>query len=188
MTNTELIKISENQINEALTKINHWHKVFGFKTPARTNVAKKLSEQLPGKIPLIIASEFLAGNAHVLANQINENAKTFADYFLSPEIGHHLIEGLTFPKANRQNLFFIFLKSKLYYPRNQLRYRITEQIVKKNKIKFASHQLVSSNKLDQVIEMLVFGSYVGFYLAILNKINPNPIPWVDYLKGQLKKN
>ena len=36
-------------------------------------------------------------------------------------------------------------------------------------------------------EIIQLGAYTNFYLAMLNGINPAPIPWVDYFKEQLAK-
>jgi hypothetical protein len=36
-----------------------------------------------------------------------------------------------------------------------------------------------------VFETLLFGSYVNYYLALLNRTNPTPIPTVDYFKRRL---
>lgn len=182
-----LIKISEKQLKETLSKTNRLHVKFSVNNPTLKNPAKKLAKQLYGKMPINVASEFLSGNAHVFTNQIEENAKTFSNYFLLPELHHNLVEGLAFPKVGKQNLFFILFESKLYHPRNQIRYKITHQILTKNKIKYSSYQLTATSKFGQSLETLIFGSYVSFYLAMLNNINPTSIPWIDYLKVQLKK-
>ena len=183
----KLIKISDSAMNQALNVINRFQIKFGFSNPATKNPAKKIAGQITGKSVAIVASEFLAGNAQVFANQTNETGKTYASYFLIPELNHHLLEGLKYPHFNRQSLLFIFLLSKLYYPKNQLRYRITQSVVAKNKVRYESYQFLAMTKFEQVLEALLLSSYVTFYLAIINNINPNVIPWVDYFKDQLKK-
>lgn len=182
-----LIKITDDQIKSILLLIDKLRAKFGVEVVTKNNMAKKLALELQNKVPLIVASEFLGGNAHTLANQLNENAKNFATYFLIPELNHHLLEGLVFPKTNRQNLSFVFFESKLYQPKNQIRYKITRQVVAKNKIKCSAYKLTAATKIEQSLEALVFGSYLSFYLAVLNKVNPAKIPWVDYFKVQLKK-
>ena len=182
-----LIKVKPEQIKQSLKTLASFDKKFNVTIGQKSNSAKKFAQDLQDRIPIIIASEFLAGNAHIFTNQINENAKTFASYFLIPELNHHLLEGLTFPKANRNNLCFVFFESNLYHPKTQIRYRVTKQVVAKNKIKVLTYRLTAKDQLSQALEMLVFGSYTSFYLAVLNNINPSKIPWVDYFKYQLKK-
>ncbi|MBU1130899.1 hypothetical protein KJ840_02090 [Patescibacteria group bacterium] len=143
------------------------------------------SSKLKNKIPVIIASEFLQGNAHLMANQINESAKQLALYYSIPEINHHLLEGLTFPKANQKNLYFLFFLSKNYHQRNQKRYRITQQMLAKQKISCQQIEF-SGDKISQSMQMLKFGSLLSYQLAKINKVDPNKIPWVNFLKRKLK--
>lgn len=181
------LKVSSKEISNSLNTIEKFNKKFGVKAVLGANLAKELAISLANRVPVLVASEFLAGNAHVLNNQINENAKNYANFYLISEMNHHLLEGLTFPKGNGQYLSFVFFESKLYHQKNQVRYRVTKDVVGKNKIKFYSYHLSSNDKLAQAFEMLVFGSYFSFYLAILNQVNPSKIPWVDYFKNQLKR-
>ena len=183
----KLIPLTENEFNLALKKLKAWQCDFGVSQLVGKNQTKKLALALRERLPVIIASEFLAGNAHVFANQLNENAKTFANYFILPELNHHLLEGLILPKTNRQNFLFILLESELYFKKNQRRFQITKEILARNKIKFFSYQFVGTNSLEQILEGLSLSGYVSFYLAILNQINPASIPYVDFFKAKLKK-
>jgi len=150
-------------------------------------IAKKTANKIKNSIPIFVASEFLLGNAHILANQTNENGKNMAAWFAIPELNHHLMEGLSNPKTNRQNLIFIFINSRLYYARNQKRYKITQTVIQKNKMKFFEFMPKAQNKLLQSFEVLQWGSYLSYYLALANKTDPSPIPWVDYFKNALQK-
>lgn len=147
--------------------------------------AKEMAEILKDKIPLSIAAEFLSGNAHVLANQINENAKVMSFYFIIPELNHHLLEGLKNPETG--NFFFLFLSSNLYSERIRKRFFLTKEVVKKNGVGILEFKPLGRNKFSQILETLWFGSFLSFYLAIIYGINPSPIPWVDYFKHQLEK-
>lgn len=170
-----LLKIDEKEINQAIAPLNH-----------NDGTAKTFAEKLKNKIPIIVASEFLTGNAHIIANQINENAKTFATYFELPELNHHLMEGLKNPAANK-NLKFVLLNSSLYHPRNQKRYQILKEVLRKNKIDFIEYQPKAKTKFQQSMETLLFGSYVSFYLAMFYNLDPAPVPWVDFFKKRLGK-
>lgn len=151
----------------------------------KDNYAESFAAKLKNKIPVIVASEFLVGNAHIMANQINENSKTFATYFELPELNHHLMEGLKNPATNKKNLLFILLNSNLYLPRNQKRYKILKNVLAKNKIRFVEYSTKSKTKFLQSFETLIFGSYLSFYLAMDYNLDPSPVPWVDFFKKQL---
>jgi glucose/mannose-6-phosphate isomerase len=175
-----LIRFEEKNIREIINFLEKNKKQLEQK-------AKKLTYKIKNKIPIFVASEFLLGNAHIIANQTNENGKNIAAWFAIPELNHHLMEGLRYPKANQKNLIFVFLNSKLYHPRNQKRYRITEDVLKKNRIIHIEFKPQAKEKFLQSFEALQWGSYLSYYLALANKIDPSPIPWVDYFKHALKK-
>lgn len=180
-----LIQIKDKEVEDVRKVLKTSVNRYGSRISIKSNLAKQTAKKLYGKIPVLVASEFLEGNAHTMANQMNENAKNFSSYFLISELNHHLMEGLRYPKANSKNLFFLFINSDLYYQKNQKRYSITQDIVEKNRVGWAEFKPKSKSKLLQAFEVLSFGSYVGFYLAMLNGLNPAPIPFVDYFKEKL---
>ena len=74
------LKISDQELQEIINFLGGAVALFGLKVPSLKNPAKKLAYILYQQVPMVVASEFLTGNAHVLANQFNETAKTFANY------------------------------------------------------------------------------------------------------------
>jgi len=171
-----LLKIDEKEISRTIELLGR-----------KNNAAKNLAEKLKNKTPVIAASEFLLGNAHALANQINENAKCFAAYFELPELNHHLMEGLKNPAANRKNLVFLLINSGLYAPRNQARYKILKTVLAKNKINFLEYRPTAKTKFQQSWETLLLGSYLSFYLAMSYNLDPSPVPWVNFFKKELER-
>ena len=149
--------------------------------------AEKFAKSILNKIPIIIASEHLIGNAHIFQNQLNETAKNFSCYFSIPEICHHQFEGLGFPRELNKNIVYILLNSKLYHKRNQKRYKVMKEVLKKKKINFLEILAKNDDVWRQSMYILGLSSYVSFYLAYFNKIDPQPNPWVDYLKQKMKR-
>lgn len=168
-----------------ILKENNNH--FSVKVPFRKNLAKKFAKKILGKITILIAAEFLSGSIHIWQNQQHEISKNFGCYFLLPELNHHLIEGLSFPQQIKKDLIALFVKSKYYSSKIKDRIVITAEIFRKNKIDVIEYQCLTNKKLFQAFELIHFGSYVNFYLAILNNVDPTPIPWVDFLKKELEK-
>jgi glucose/mannose-6-phosphate isomerase len=118
---------------------------------------------------------------------MNENAKRFAGYFLIPELNHHLMEGMMLPKSNQKDLLFVLIESTLYDEQIQKRYKITQSILDKNRIAYQVYQCQEKTKLAQVGEILLLTSYMSYYSALLEGIDPTAIPFVDFFKEQLKK-
>jgi len=182
-----IINLSDKQAKGIIDFTKKTAKKFNAQKPPKVNPAKQIAHELFDKIPMIVSSEHLTGNAHTFANQINENSKTFSGYYLISELNHHLMEGLRFPKTNPGNIHFVFFESKLFHKSNQRRYKITQEILQKNKISYSVYQAGAKDAVLQSFEVLLLGSYVSFYNAMLHSIDPSPIPWVDYFKDQLGK-
>ncbi|MBI4553871.1 MAG: hypothetical protein HY710_16510 [Candidatus Latescibacteria bacterium] len=154
----------------------------GYSQLAGPNPALELAHQARLRMPIIVASEHLAGNAHIFANQWNENAKNFAAWFVIPELNHHLLEGLTAPAAVRKRLLVLMIESGLYDPRNRKRYGITTQVLRRQGIACQAVLARGETPLEQAFDLLLLGSYASFYQAVANRVNPTPIPWVDEFK------
>lgn len=180
------ISVTDADVAGVLRSIQQMQRTLGADVPEATNRAKQLAQQLKGKLPVFISSEFLEGAAHVFANQINENAKQFVARFPIPEMNHHLIEGLVHPADALPELMFVFITSSFYHPRNAIRHGVTEEIVRKQQIATTIVSLTAAKPLEQLFELLLLGSYTSLYLAVLNELDPSPIPNVNYLKDQLK--
>lgn len=172
------LNITDEQVNNAVEFLN----------TDKENIiesAKELAQKIKGSVPLLIASGFLEGNIHIIRNQINETAKNFSEFAVVPELNHHLMEGLKNPENKK--ITALFFLSSLYSEIIQKRLTLTKDVVEKNGIEHFKYNVKGENKLTQVLNVLSFGAYFSFYLAILYDQDPSVIPWVDYFKDQLKK-
>ena len=187
LTRLGFVEFSDEQMAGVLDYLGKVGKSFGLEAAQNENQAKKTASALVGKIPIICTGPFLAGNAHTFANQINENAKTFAAYFLLSEMNHHLLEGITKPANLKEKIKFVFLETNLYPEKIKVRIKITKEVLSKAGIGFVSYKLRAEDKVKTAFEALTLSSWVSFYLAVAYEIDPSPIPNVDYFKEQLKK-
>lgn len=147
--------------------------------------AKKIAKKLKNLAPIVVAGEFLEGNAHLFVNQLNETCKTFSEWHIIPEMNHHLLEGLKRPATIKKSLIFLFLESSLYSKRVAARFNITKKIVAKNEIKTVSLPVLGKNKPEQVLYAALLGSVISSELAKMYGEDPADIPWVDYFKKEL---
>lgn len=150
------------------------------------NPAKQLALFLKDKHPFIITAEFLKGFGNGFANQINETAKMISDYRYISELNHHLMEGLSRPDTLHQNGVFVFFLSHCYSQPIQKRFKITKDVVEKQKVATHEITLTGPNKISQVLEAFTLASFTTYYMAMLYDTDPVAIPWVDYFKEQLK--
>lgn len=186
-TQLGVLKISGKTIQQIVKTIAAYDTAYGVLTPEKENLAKQMAKKTIDRSVWYVGSEHLLGNAHIAANQMNENAKRISGFFPLPEINHHLLEGLVYPKTNSKNLLFVLVESDLYSDRVQKRYQVTQKVLTKNTIAYTSFASSETDPLLQVCECLVFFSYVSYYSGILKRIDPTPIPYVDFFKKEMGK-
>lgn len=175
-----MIDLKDEEMRQTITAMRRRKEVYA--ALADDNPALDLACRAFRRAPLIFASEHLSGNAHILANQWNENAKNMAAYFLIPELNHHLLEGLTGPSAVRKRLLAVLLDSDLYDPRNRKHHTLTRQVLEEQNVASFTIPAHGNTLLEQAFDLLLLGGYASFYQAVLSRINPSPIPWVDHFK------
>ena len=180
-----LFELKIEEMEDIIASMEIWDRELRPLVKVKHNKAKQLAIKLYDKQIVAIAAEFLIGNLRILRNQFSETGKNFASYLTLPELNHYSMEGLSFPKSNQKNLAFLFFDSELYHPRITKRARLTKVVARKNNITVVSHKLIGQNKLKQAFEMFQLGSWVSFYLGMLNQVNPAKITWVDWFKKKL---
>jgi len=185
VSKTGIISISEQDIDNITLAMKKVIEENNIKVSSEQNPAKKMAKKMFQKEIIIVPARHLKGAIHTFKNQMNENAKNLSHRHDIPELNHHLMEGLKFPKNNKQDLVFLFINSSLYPQRINQRFQITKDVVQKNNIKTLSWQATAKTKLSQTFEFIQFGAFVNFYLTMLYGIDPAPIPWVDYFKTKL---
>lgn len=181
-----IISLSDEKVRAVQVTIKQQLAKCSVEVKADKNPAKMLAYAMLDRRGILVGAEFLEGAVHVGANQINENAKAFADYKVIPEINHHLMEGLKYPKTNSHTHVMFFVNSKLYHPKNQKRMTITQELVDENGIETIAVEMTAKTKIEQVFETITLFAFAGYYLSMLEGIDPSPIPFVDSFKAKLK--
>ncbi len=178
--------ISKSEIQALVTSAQRAGHAYGVKRAAKSNPAKRLAIELHGKIPFLMGAEWTAGNLHTWANQLHENAKTMAVWDMLPDLNHHWLEGLRNRSITKQ-VQVVMVRDAEYHPRNLKRLTLTKKIIEDLGAKVSVVTPVGKTKLEKAIDLLAFGGYVSWYLSALRKVNPAPIPTVDWLKQKLAK-
>lgn len=171
-----LINISDQEVEDAIKQVRINQEYI-------KDQAIEMAKSIDGYIPVIFAAEFLNGNIHIMRNQFNETAKSFAAFSELPELNHHLMEGLKNPVEKK--LKIVFLDSELYSDKLKKRSELTKDVISKNNIEYLSYTPKANTKLGQVLETLSFGGYLSLFLALIYDQDPSVIPWVDYFKEKL---
>lgn len=182
-----LIKLTRSEKEMMMQAMSEVVDTCAIDVPAKENPAKEVAQALKGRPVMFVAAQHLVGCAHVLQNQVNETAKQFAVYYELPELNHHLMEGLTYPAGFFKKFVVVLLKSKFYHPSVQKRVPITADVFEKLGAEVVEYEARGSGRLEEAMELLQFGSFTSYYLAMLNRVDPKEIPYVNWFKAELKK-
>lgn len=182
-----VVEFEKEQIESIISQFRNNNQLYGTEINLESNQAKQVAEFFQNALPILISGGFLEGSCYAVRNPINENSKNMAFYFVLPELNHHLLEGLKYPESNKNNLRFLLVDSEFYSAEIKKRFELTKGVIEKNSLDTFTFKLHGQDKLTQAFELVHFGNWVSFYLAILNNVDPSPIPWVDYFKEQLSK-
>lgn len=183
----KLIKVSNAEIDRMGIAMGEVIDTCSVDVPSKENPAKTVAKSMKDSTIFLIGAEHLIGAIHVLSNSINETAKQFATYFALPELNHHLLEGLTYPKAFAPKSVALLLQSSLYNERTQKRVKVTADMLEQQGITVIEYGANGQDSLEELGEILQFGSFVSYYLAMQNGVKPENIPFVDAFKVAMNK-
>jgi glucose/mannose-6-phosphate isomerase len=180
-----LLNDKSADLKQALQILNKLSGNLAETTPRLSNPAKQLATKLWGHLLVIYGAEMLSEVAQRWKTQFNENSKTWAIFELFPELNHNAVLGYEFPPEVKGRIFVVLLHSVLFHPRCQLRYEVTAKLLAKSEIGHELVEAVGKTALAQVMSLVLFGDYVSFYLAMLNKVDPTPVDSIDFVKKYL---
>ena len=114
--------------------------------------------------------------------QMNENGKELAFRNVIPEMNHNEIVGWA---EAPENIFTVFLRSNLEYPKNRHRIDITHEVISLKTPKHMTIQAVGDNLVHQTLYFIHILDWVSLIRAEHKKIDVEEVRVIDYLKKQL---
>jgi glucose/mannose-6-phosphate isomerase len=154
-------------------------------SPQDRNQAKMLAGRLYGKIVIIYGAGILTDVARRWKTQINENSKQWAFFETLPELNHNAVLGYRYPTGTADRVYVLFLRCQSLHPRTLIRYKVTGELLENSGIPYQYLDSQGGNGLKHVMNLLLLGDWVSYYLAMLNGIDPSPVPEIDLLKKRL---
>lgn len=149
--------------------------------------AELIARKLKGRFPIIYCDARLHAMALRFQQQLNENAKQLAHVNTFPEMNHNELVGWRFPEDLMSKMQVIYLYSDHDHDRVEKRMEICRSIFEK-----ASNPVIDiigegASLLEQYYYLIHLTDWVSYFLAVENKVNPDPIESILYLKTELDK-
>lgn len=182
-----LVRDKSNDLGEALQILEAVSDRANERIPLASNPAKQLASELHGHLAVVYGAGLLSEVAQRWKTQFNENSKAWAFHETLPELDHNAVVGYQFPAEVGSRTMVVLLHSSLLHPRVSVRYGLTQEILARHTVKHRTVEATGESPLAQMMELVLLGDYVSFYLAILNGVDPTQVAQIDYLKSRLSQ-
>ncbi len=178
----------EPEVDESLERMRRDGEVWATTSMTNRNNAKRVAGQILDCVPVVWGAGFLAPVARRWKTQFNENAKTGAFFEAMPELNHNAVVGILAPVElmNRHKFQIVQLVSPTFdHPRNRLRHAATETLLREAGVITEVVKARGESRLTQQMNLIQFGDYVSFYLAMAYEVDPTPIVPINRLKEKM---
>ncbi len=154
--------------------------------PVAFNPAKRLAGQMMDRWVFVLAAEALEPVARRWKGQINQAAKTWAQFESLPEADHNTLSGLSRPEGALSQMIALFLDAPSYHPRNRLRLELTRQMFMVQGVNTDVLYAKGESLMAYLWTLLLLGDYTSYYLAMANGEDPTPVEALTMLELELK--
>ncbi len=173
----KLVKKKNHELNEAVFLLK--------KEQLRLEEkAKQLALAMRNKMPVIYAPEELQTIAYRFRTELNENAKQFALSHFLPEQNHNEISVRLGLKRGNSEIFLLRYKGE--HKRVSRRFSILKKIMGKH-FNVTEINLKGRSLIAVTFYALQLAALTSYYLALLNKTDPEEIKAIEFLKKELGK-
>lgn len=148
------------------------------------NYAKQLALTAVGKTPVFYAGSLMSPVAYKWKISWNENAKNVAFWNEIPEFSHNEFIGWTSHPVEKP--FAIFdLVSRFEHPQILKRFEVSDRLLSGRRPKSTTVHLEGNSEIAQMLWGSILADFVSIYVAILNGVDPTPVPLIEKLKAEL---
>ena len=172
-------------VDEALSVLEAERERLDAPVPSSRNPAKALARRLHGRLVVVYGAGPLAAAARRFKTQVNENAKAWAFCEELPEADHNAIVGFARPEEVARRTCAVFLRSPRLHRRLLLRYQFTQQALEEAGVECQALEVPGEGPLAMLLAATLLADYASFYLALLNGVDPTPVPEIERLKAWL---
>jgi glucose/mannose-6-phosphate isomerase len=171
----------EGELTKLYTFLKDYGETLSPRSPTERNPAKQLAIRLYGKLPVIYSLGHLKSVALRYKDQINENAKMRAMCDQLPELNHNEVEAWEMVDF-KEALHIILIDTRF---KNQYIAESMRELVSKIEEEGVGITIVKPDgrtMLEEMLTAILFGDWVSYYLAVLRRVDPTPVPLISEFK------
>jgi len=175
-----IIPIDKKSIENSISKMEILSETISTKNLSTSNPSLSLAKWITG-IPVIYYPWGLQAAAIRFKNSIQENMKNHAMIEDVIEACHNGIVSWEQDSIVKP----LLIRGTEDYIKTKERWEIVKKYFKENEIDFREIFSVDGSILSKIINMIYLLDFATIYGAIINKIDPNPVNSIDYIKERL---
>jgi glucose/mannose-6-phosphate isomerase len=154
-----------------------------YSKPEENNPAFQIARSIANTIPVLYSSNRLSAINLRWRAQFQENAKNMAFGNVLPEMNHNEINSWSNPGESLKDFSVIFMKEKEDNWRIIKRFEAVETILSEKAANIINTEISEGGYLARMFDLIYLGDWVSYFLAILNREDPTPIPLISELKA-----
>ncbi|MBN2258456.1 MAG: bifunctional phosphoglucose/phosphomannose isomerase [Anaerolineaceae bacterium] len=187
LSRLNLIPDQEHKIQATVGFLQNQMQTLIPESMVKDNPAKRVAGQIIERLPVVVGADLLAPVARRWKGQFNELAKSWSQFDILPEFDHNSLAGIERPESILERMVVLFLSAAANHEANQMRVKLTRQLMMTEGISTDIIQARGDTDLDQMWYLILFGDFTAYYLACLSGVDPTPIAAITNLKQEMQR-
>ena len=180
-----LLEDKSRDVAEAVERLEALRSQWAEDVPHEKNSAKELARDLAGRVVVVYGAGAFGAVAHRWKTQLNENSKVWAFWEMLPEAHHNSVVGYGLPEGIARMGAVVLIRPPGLHPQLEQRFDLTCELLEREGVPCNVVELEGPNPLCRMLTGTYFGDYVSYYLAVLQGVDPSPVPPIDFIKSRL---
>jgi glucose/mannose-6-phosphate isomerase len=175
-----IIPIEKKSIDDSIYQMKTLSERISSQNLSDSNQSLNLARWLDG-IPLIYYPWGLQAAAIRFKNSIQENMKRHA---ITEDVIEACHNGIV-SWEKKSDVKPILIRGSEDYVKTKERWEILKKYFEENEIEYKEISSINGNILSKIVNLVYLLDFATIYRAIIDKVDPEPVKSIDYIKSQL---
>ena len=189
LKSTDLTKNAIDNINQSIQNtlklLEEKSEIYSL--PQDDNPAYSFAKSLYNTVPIVYSSNILSAINMRWRAQFQENAKNLSFGNILPEMNHNEINSWSNPSRLLNDFSTILLTDRKDNDKIIKRMNAVGEILTEKAVNVLKIESKADDYLARMFDLIYFGDWVSYFLAIYNQEDPTPIPLISKLKSLVAK-